>query len=85
MSLPAGLDELLRRIQGRDVVGADPSGEFSGQATRSAPDVEDALALRDPGGIGQSAGQVGGVPAHESVVGVGRSGEQWGRPVLAYR
>ena len=54
------LDERLRRIDGRDVVGADDAGEDGRQRAGAAADVEDVAARRRPPRRGRTRARASG-------------------------
>ena len=72
---PAGVGELLRGIDGRHVVGPEPSGELAREAAGSAADVERAHPRLHPGRVGERDGERRDVAAHEAVVVLGGRGE----------
>ena len=74
IALPAGGDELRRRVDRRDVLGADAGDELARETARSAADVEHP-ALGQAREVGERRGQRRHVPAHEPVVLVSRSAE----------
>ena len=64
------VDELWRRVDGRDVLGAHATHELGGQRARPAADVEDGLARLDPRRVRERAGELRRVATHEAVVDV---------------
>ena len=71
----ARLGELLRGVDRRHVVGAEPRGELARQPAGSAADVERAHPRLDAGGVGERDGEPRDVAPHEAVVVLGGRGE----------
>ena len=75
VSLEGGRDEGLRGIDGRHGRRSQPPDQLARERTRTAPDVEHALAGLDSREIGEQRGERHRVPAHEPVVCVSRDDE----------
>src|SRR4051812_43609269 len=69
------LDERLRRIDRRDVHGAEPCSELGRQRARPAADIERAPARFDACKVREKRSELPGKPAHEAVVGARRREE----------
>lgn len=75
VTIPNGRDKLLRRIDGADGGRSQPPGQFPGQRTRTAADIEHPLTGGDASELGEPGRQRRRIPAHEPVVLVGPSAE----------
>src|SRR3954452_19711918 len=69
------LDERLRRIDRRDVHGAEPCSELGRQRARPAADIERAPARFDACKVREKRSELPRKPAHEAVVGARRREE----------
>src|SRR5207249_8347554 len=70
MALARGGDELLRRIDGRDLRRTDALYQLARQRPRAAADVEHALSRSNTGQIRYLRRQQRRVPPHEAVIGL---------------
>jgi hypothetical protein len=71
-------DELRRRVDGGDVVGANPADELCREAAGPTADVDDSHAGGNAGRLGKGGGQAARVAAHEAVVLLGGGAELHG-------